>query len=303
METFESQAEKDNRRTSAIITALMTLLLLFMLFYPFFSFAEDENISGIMVALGVPDMESMGEEVGAAPTESTEDSDTSTNDSSEGSESSDDAEPIASSETSASTQKDVKTAEQDDSVNLNKDKDEKDKSDKKDKDDKKKNDKTAQEKAEEAKKKAEEEAKKRAEEEKRRKEKELADKKKELSDLLGGGDGNDSSTNGQEDGAPDKSNLEGITTGIGDIGGGLSGRDVVYRPKITDNSQETGTVVVKVCVDNKGKVTKSEVTQTGTTTTSQTLRSKAVAGAKKFKFSPGDEDKLCGTITFTFKFG
>lgn len=301
--TLETQAERDNRRTSAIVTFVMTLLLLFMLLYPFFSLEKDEDaISGIQVSLGTYNAESSGPESGAAPATSEAESKENTNDSAEASEASSESKPIAASEPSASTKKDVATSDEKESINLNKDKEDKSKSDEKKKaDDKKKADEKAKKAAEEAKQKEIEAAKKAAEEEKRRKEKELADKKKSLSDFLGGGNGDDSDTNGAEDGAPDKTNTEGLSTGIGDIGGGLSGRDVVSRPNITDNSQATGKVVVKVCVNNEGKVISAKFTQKGTTATDLGLIKTAEQGVKKYVFSPGELDKQCGTITVNFK--
>lgn len=301
MELTDNHRERDDKRTSAIVTAVATLLLLFMLMFPFFPPVMEDLESGIMVALGNIDTESSGEEIGAAPTESAEESETSTNDSQESSESASESEPIAAAEPSASAQKEVETAEQKESINLNKEKEDKAKADKAAADAKKQAEKEAKQKAEDAKKKAEAEAKKKAEEERKRKEKELADKKKELSDLLGGGNGNDSSSQGDEDGEPDKANLEGITTGTGDIGGGLSGRDVVSRPSITDKSQATGKVVVKVCVNAAGKVVSAKFTQKGTTATDLGLIKTAEKGVKSYEFSPGELDKQCGTITVNFK--
>lgn len=287
---LENQTERNNKRTSAIITAIVMALLMLILFYPFLSFAVDDpdEISGIMINLGTPDSESFGDEIGAAPTESEENVDDSADVAEDVPDDSEEPAPIA--DASTNVPKDAATDDKE-SVAAKKEKEKKAAE--------------AKKKAEaEAKKKAAAEAKKKAEEEKKRKEKELADKKKELSDLLGGGDGNDSDTNGDKDGEPDKANLEGISTGTGDIGGGLSGRDVRSRPTITDKSQATGKVVVKVCVNAAGKVISATKTQAGTTATSQTLIKKAVEGAKKYTFSPAsatDQDKQCGTITFNFK--
>ncbi|MGK0387336.1 MAG: protein TonB [Maribacter sp.] len=269
-----SQTERNNKRTSAIITAIVMALLLLILFYPFISLIVDnpDDISGIMINLGTPDSESFGEEIGADPTESEEESDDSSDVAEDVPEDVEENEPIAD---ASNVPKDVATDDKESIAAAKKDKDKK-----------------------------AADAKKKAEAEKKRKEKELADKKKEFSDLLGGGNGNDSNTNGDKDGEPDKANLDGISTGIGDIGGGLSGRDVKNRPSITDKSQATGKVVVKVCVDAAGKVISATKTQAGTTATNQNLIKKAVEGAKKYTFSKAsdtDQDKQCGTITFNFK--
>ena len=50
-------------------------------------------------------------------------------------------------------------------------------------------------------------------------------------------------------GDPNSGNLSGISTGAGTVGGGLSGRGYKKPAAPKDNSQETGTVVVRVCVD------------------------------------------------------
>jgi outer membrane biosynthesis protein TonB len=288
---LEGQTERNNKRTSAIITAIVTALLLLLLFLPLLSFAVDDpdDISGIMINLGTPDSESFGDEIGAAPTESEEESDDSSDVAEESSEDVEEPEPIA--DAATNVPKDVATDDKESIAAAKKEKEEKAADAKK-------------KAAADAKKKAATEAKKKAADEKKRKEKELADKKKELSDLLGGGDGDDSDSNGDKDGEPDKANLDGISTGIGDIGGGLSGRDVRSRATITDKSQATGKVVVKVCVDAAGKVISATKTQAGTTATNQNLIKKAVEGAKKYTFSKAsatDQDKQCGTITFNFK--
>ncbi len=145
-----------------------------------------------------------------------------------------------------------------------------------------------------AKKKAEEEAKKKAEYEKA---------KKQFGDSFGGGKGKTDKpgNQGDPDGDPDASRLEGISSGSGMVGGGLGDRGVVYEPKITDNSQKTGTVVVKVCVGRDGKVVSADYTQRGSTTADSDLRAIAIKNAKRFRFSKSTIDKQCGTITIEFK--
>ncbi|NND08071.1 MAG: hypothetical protein HKN87_16955 [Saprospiraceae bacterium] len=146
----------------------------------------------------------------------------------------------------------------------------------------------------EAKKKAEAEAQKKADYEKA---------KKQFGDSFGGGKGETDAPGNQGDpnGDPDASRLEGISTGSGVVGGGLGDRGVVYEPKIKDNSQKTGTVVVRVCVGRDGQVVSADYTQRGSTTADSELRAIAIRSAKRFKFSKSSIDKQCGTITIDFK--
>jgi len=96
--------------------------------------------------------------------------------------------------------------------------------------------------------------------------------------------------------------LDGKNTGNA-IGGGLGGRGVISAPKITDNSQDAGVVVVKVCVDRNGDVIQAEIRQTVTTTTSSRLKKIALEGARSYKFKKdlSAPKKQCGTITVDFK--
>lgn len=128
--------------------------------------------------------------------------------------------------------------------------------------------------------------------------------KKQFGDLLSGtGKGNTDTPGNQGDpnGDPDASILEGISTGSGMIGGGLSDRGVIHEPVVEDKSQERGRVVVDVCVDRSGKVISAIYTQRGSTTTNSDLRALAERSARKFIFSKGEVDKQCGTVTIDFK--
>ncbi len=170
----------------------------------------------------------------------------------------------------------------------------------------------------EAKKKADAERKKREEAERKRKEAEAkrkaeearkkaeADKLKgEIGGLFGQtgeGKGNTGTPGNQGDpnGDPNASNLEGISTGSGRVGGGLGNRGG-KGPAITDKSQATGKVVVKVCVDSNGRVISAKYTQSGSTTSNSQLRRIAEANARKWTFKRGELDKQCGTITYDFR--
>ncbi len=154
----------------------------------------------------------------------------------------------------------------------------------------------------EAKRKAEAEAKAKAEAEAKKKA-EYEAAKKQFGDSFGDGKGKTDKpgNQGDPDGDPDASRLEGISTGSGVVGGGLGNRGVLFEPKITDNSQKTGRVVVKVCVNRNGEVVSADYTQRGSTTADSELRTIAIRNAKRFKFSKSSVDKQCGTITIDFK--
>lgn len=156
-------------------------------------------------------------------------------------------------------------------------------------------------KAEEAKKQAEEE--KRRAEEARKKQEAYDQTKSELGGLFSGEDSDADGAGQQGDpSGKDKSDiLEGLSSGQGKIGGGLSGRGIVFEPTIKENSQKTGIVVVKVCVDKSGKVLSSKYTQRGSTTTESELVKVATESAAKYVFSPGELDEQCGTITIDFR--
>lgn len=146
-------------------------------------------------------------------------------------------------------------------------------------------------------------------EEKRREELKKAEReaaenqKKKFSDLFGKGKGagNNSGNQGEPSGSDDKGALEGISKGTGKIGGGLSGRGVLYAPDFTDNSQKTGRVALQICVNAEGKVIQADFTQKGSTTSDAYLIQIARNTALKYKFSKGEVDQQCGSLTIDFK--
>jgi len=97
------------------------------------------------------------------------------------------------------------------------------------------------------------------------------------------------------------SSLSSVGVTSSKIGQGLSGRQIAYAPKIEDNSQKTGLVVVDICVDQEGKVMTAKYTQRGSTTNDQYLIQKAVKAAKKWRFATSAETKQCGVINIDFK--
>ncbi|MEP6647245.1 MAG: cell envelope integrity protein TolA [Saprospiraceae bacterium] len=155
----------------------------------------------------------------------------------------------------------------------------------------------------EAKKQAKAEANRQAAEEAKKQE-DYNKTKKSYGDLLGGsGKGNTGKPGSQGDpnGDPNATNLEGITKGSGRVGGGLGKRGVLNEPQINDKSQKTGLVVINVCVDKTGKVIKADYTQKGSTTTDSELKEIARKAALQFKFTVSEIEEQCGTITVDFK--
>ena len=119
----------------------------------------------------------------------------------------------------------------------------------------------------------------------------------------GGGRGNTGKAGNQGDpnGDPNADRLTGISSGgAGQVGGGLGSRGVVSSPKLRDNSQRAGKVVISVCVDNTGRVTSAEYTQRGSTTSDAILTALARENARGYKFSPSSASSQCGSITYEF---
>ncbi len=101
----------------------------------------------------------------------------------------------------------------------------------------------------------------------------------------------------------------GLGGGPGGIGPGgtkysLNGRKMVAGPcTISDKSQETGIIVLKIKVNKSGVVISADGPAKGSTTTSNTLLSLAKNSLKccKFDAPSGVPDEQFGTITFNFK--
>ncbi|MBL7797781.1 MAG: hypothetical protein JNJ90_14900 [Saprospiraceae bacterium] len=148
-----------------------------------------------------------------------------------------------------------------------------------------------------------------AEQEQARKAQQESAKKKDSTfgkrDSTGTGQGNTDKPGDQ--GIPTNPFPRGSGTGAGNgsgvgesIGDGLSGRRVVGRPKMVDNTQNTGCVAVRVCVAADGSVTTANYTLAGSTTNNPDLRSKAESWARQFRFAPSNVEEQCGTLTFNF---
>lgn len=298
--------EEYNKKKGLIVSIVLHLLLLLLCLFPYLNaeMPDQQPISGILVAFGTPEGGNSSE-IAASTAES------------DATETSEVSEPTAAEDTKEAQPKPEKitetpkkteptpqakpetTAEVTESLIVKKESEAKEKADaeaeaKAEAEHKKQ---AAAEKArEEARKKAEKEAAEKAQ---------YQESKKQFSNLFGSGRGtNDAAGNeGDPAGDPNADNLKGMATGSGRIGGGLSDRGLVYEPDINDNSQKTGRVVIKICVDQNGKVSEAKFTQRGSTTTDQVLVDIATKAAAKYTFTPSDVDTQCGTITVDFKVG
>jgi outer membrane biosynthesis protein TonB len=104
---------------------------------------------------------------------------------------------------------------------------------------------------------------------------------------------------GQPDGDPNSKVLDGMGRGAGTVNG-FGGRGVRSAPKLQEDSQKQGKVVLKVCVDADGSVTSADFSAVGSNTTDGDLIDAAKRNARQYKFAPGGVDKQCGTITYNF---
>lgn len=147
----------------------------------------------------------------------------------------------------------------------------------------------------------EEAARLQAEEDRKKKEYDAA--KEQFGNVFSKGSGNTSNpgTQGDPSGSPNAKALEGISKGSGRVGDGLGNRSVLFEPQFSDKSQKTGRVVIKVCVDESGKVSSARFTQKGSTTSDAELVNIATKNAQKYLFSKSEIPSQCGTITVDFK--
>lgn len=304
METMLSHQERKNKRRGVTTSVIVHILLILLALWPLLTFPDPPpGQEGILVNLGLPDMgegdDNAGPVVPAEPEEAQPEEVVEEVDEPEESEPEVAPEPEP-------VEKEVVKTEDPNEIALKRKKEEERK--KQEEADRKKREEEAKKKREaEAKRKAEEaEAKRKAEE--ARKKAEADALKDQIGGLFGEGDGKGNTgkpgNQGDPGGDPDASKLEGISTGSGRVGGGLGNRGVARTHTPTDNSQEQGTIVVKVCVDQQGNVTSADFTQRGSTSTSSKLKSIAISSAKKWKFKPvgsGGLDEQCGTITYNFK--
>lgn len=121
---------------------------------------------------------------------------------------------------------------------------------------------------------------------------------------VGGSEGNSGKPGDQGNplGNPNADNYQGNPGSGGGPSFSLKGRTAKLLPKPDYNSNEQGTVVVKIWVNNNGEVTRVEAGQRGTTTSDRTLWKLAESAALKARFSPDSDapEDQTGTITYRF---
>lgn len=118
-----------------------------------------------------------------------------------------------------------------------------------------------------------------------------------------GGDGttDQSGDQGSVDGDKNSNNYTGGGAGNGTIFS-LAGRSMLSSPKIDDQSQEEGKVVVDIIVDRKGNVVRAIPGARGSNTASSLLYGKAKKAALETKFSANPDAAIeqKGQMTFIF---
>jgi hypothetical protein len=104
-------------------------------------------------------------------------------------------------------------------------------------------------------------------------------------------------SNGEGHNNSNSNQLDGV--GAGSIGGNLGKRIFKGCAPLSKDYNSSGKVVIKVTVDDDGKVTNAAVQSLGTNTADPTLRNLAIANAYTYTFAAGD--LATGTITYIFK--
>jgi outer membrane biosynthesis protein TonB len=104
---------------------------------------------------------------------------------------------------------------------------------------------------------------------------------------------------GKPDGDPNSRVLDGLGRGAGTVNG-FGGRGLKSAPRLSENSQVTGRVVIELCVDSDGNVTTAKYTTKGSTVTDADVIDAAVRNAKQYRFAEGGAERQCGTVTYNF---
>jgi periplasmic protein TonB len=164
----------------------------------------------------------------------------------------------------------------------------------------------------EAKEKAETERKLQEERKKQEEQRLREEQKKRMEELFAKAKAGEGKGGGEGDTKPggNQGSLDGVPNvphgGKGGSGSGVSfdlgGRKMVAPPRVVDNSQETGKVVVDITVDKYGKVVQATPGARGSTTTSSHLYRLAREAAldTKFNANPDAQVQQKGTMTFVF---
>lgn len=142
------------------------------------------------------------------------------------------------------------------------------------------------------------------------------EKKRKLDALIGGvsksegtasgGEGNDNKAGdkGQLDGDPYASSyFGGQGTGSGGVGYGLNGRGKASFQKLKQDCNESGVVIVKIIVNQSGKVISANPGERGTTNTAQCLLDPAKKIAMSHKWPPDAKapSRQVGFVVVNFK--
>lgn len=282
---FSITSHERDKRKAKIVAAIFSVILFFFILYPFWSYPfPPPGQEGILVAFGEV-------EFGGSDSNSDSQNEEAVSDP-------DDAEnPEKQSEVFQENAKPSKPENNSPTINTKSATQEKSEVVLKDKKSKQSNT------AEAVKQPTEQEIAELQEAEEARKKAEYEKAKKQFGDLLGQGKGGTTAKGNAGDPAGDPSAdvLSGISKGKGNIGGGLADRGVLYEPEIDENSQKSGKVVIRVCVNDRGEVVEAKYTQLGSTTTDTDLVNAAIAGSKRYKFSKSPIERQCGTITIEFK--
>lgn len=302
MDEILSPREQENKRRGQIGGGMMLLLLLILFIMPLFWYQNPPpGQEGIQVNLGIPDI-GMGDDLNAPLATTTETEQTEEEAVEEPVEEETPPPPTEVDPAPEAPQEEVLTTEDPQAIALQKQK-EKEAAQERARQEEERRKREAEAEAERKRKAAEAEA------ERKRKAAQAAAEatKNQVGGLFnsgsGGGNTNKPGDGGATDGDPNSSNIGTKSFGSGNVGGGLGSRGVTNSPRLVENSQKSGTVVVSLCVGADGKVIPSSVkfTQRGSTTSNSQLVNAAIRNAKAWGFSKGSVDRQCGTITYKFK--
>ena len=147
---------------------------------------------------------------------------------------------------------------------------------------------------------------------------EQEEKKKKLDALIGGvsnSEGSETGSEGNDDKAGDKGQLNGDPyassyfgdpgTGSGGVGYGLNGRGKPSRDVIQQECNESGMVIVKIVVNRNGNVVEAEAGVKGTTNTAPCLLepAKKIALSHKWRADSKAPTKQVGFVKVNFNLG
>jgi outer membrane biosynthesis protein TonB len=109
----------------------------------------------------------------------------------------------------------------------------------------------------------------------------------------GGGLGNTGKpgSGGRPDGDPSNTGLEGMGRGPGNISG-FGNRKAENIPRCTNNSNETGKVVIEATINSSGEVTNTRFVAAGSTNNSQAAIAAATSCVKQYRFQAGSSNAI-----------